>query len=85
MEDLPKMSLQRLFEDMDDPRVVGRCSYSLKEVVLIAICAVLSGAESWTEIEEFGVCNHHSRFTIALPGIQPQSSTRKPEDAINGS
>lgn len=54
MEDLPKMSLQRLFEDMDDPRVVGRCTYALKEVVLIAICAVLCGAESWTEIEEFG-------------------------------
>lgn len=54
MEDLPRISLMRLFEDMDDPRVVGRCTYSLKEVVLIGICAVLSGAESWTEIEEFG-------------------------------
>jgi len=54
MEDLPKISLTRLFDDMDNPRVVGRCTYSLKEVVLIGICAVLSGAERWTEIEEFG-------------------------------
>jgi predicted transposase YbfD/YdcC len=54
MENLPKISLQRLFEDMDDPRVVGRCTYRLTEVVLIAMCGVLSGAESWTEIEEFG-------------------------------
>ncbi len=54
MENLPEISLQWLFEDMDDPRVVGRCTYALKEVVLIASCAVLCGAESWTEIEEFG-------------------------------
>jgi predicted transposase YbfD/YdcC len=54
MNDLPKISLQRLFEDMDDPRVVGRCTYPLAEVVLIGICGVLCGAETWTEIEEFG-------------------------------
>jgi predicted transposase YbfD/YdcC len=54
MDHLPKMSLSRLFEDMDDPRVVGRCTYRLTEVVLIGICGVLCGAETWTEIEEFG-------------------------------
>ena len=55
MSDLPKISLTRLFEDMDDPRVVGRCTYPLVEVVLMAICAVLCGAETWTEVEAFGV------------------------------
>lgn len=54
MENLPKISLTRLFEDMDDPRVVGRCTYALVEVVIIGICAVLCGAETWTEVEEFG-------------------------------
>lgn len=54
MNDLPKVSLQGLFENMDDPRVVGRCTYPLVEVVLIAICAVVCGAETWTEVEEFG-------------------------------
>lgn len=54
MENLPKISLTRLFEDMNDPRVVGRCTYPLVEVVLIGICAVLCGAETWTEVEEFG-------------------------------
>lgn len=54
MDNLPKISLTRLFEEMDDPRVVGRSSYPLVEVVLIGICAVLWGAETWTEIEEFG-------------------------------
>lgn len=54
MESLPKVTLTRLFEDMDDPRVVGRCTYPLVEVVVIGICAVLCGAETWTEVEEFG-------------------------------
>jgi predicted transposase YbfD/YdcC len=54
MDNLPKISLTRLFADMDDPRVVGRCTYPLTEVVIIAICAVLCGAETWTEVEEFG-------------------------------
>ena len=54
MSDLPKISLTRLFADMDDPRVVGRSTYPLVEVVMIAICAVLCGAETWTEVEEFG-------------------------------
>jgi predicted transposase YbfD/YdcC len=54
METLPKISLTGLFEDMDDPRVVGRCTYGLVEVVVIGICAVLCGAETWTEVEEFG-------------------------------
>lgn len=54
MENLPKISLTRLVEDMDDPRVVRRCTFPLVEVVLIAICGVLCGAETWTEVEEFG-------------------------------
>lgn len=54
MESFPKITLTRLFEDMDDPRVVGRCTYRLVEVVVIGICAVLCGAETWTEVEEFG-------------------------------
>ena len=54
MDNLPKISLQRLFAGRDDPRVVGRRTCPLAEVLLIGICGVLCGAETWTEIEEFG-------------------------------
>ena len=37
-----------------DPRVIGRSKYDLVELLVIVICAVLSGAEGWEEIEEFG-------------------------------
>lgn len=79
MDDLPKISLQRLFEDMDDPRVVGRCTYALKEVVMIAICAVLCGAESWTEIEEFGESKRAwlSQFLRLEQGIPSHDTFRR--------
>lgn len=78
-DDLPKISLQGLFEEMDDPRVVGRCTYSLKAVVLIAICAVLCGAESWTEIEEFGESKRAwlSQFLRLEQGIPSPDTFRR--------
>ncbi len=47
-------NLETYFGDLPDPRVIGRCSYQLVEIIAIAICAVLSGAEGWEDIEEFG-------------------------------
>ncbi len=47
-------SLEAYFGDMPDPRVVGRCEHKLVDIILIAICGVLCGAEGWEDIEEFG-------------------------------
>ncbi len=47
-------NLEAYFGDLPDPRVMGRCEYRLVDILLIAICAVLSGAEGWEDIEEFG-------------------------------
>jgi predicted transposase YbfD/YdcC len=47
-------NLEAYFGDLPDPRVIGRCEYKLVDIILIAICAVLSGAEGWEDIEEFG-------------------------------
>ena len=33
------------FEDIDDAHVQVRCDYVLVEILLIIVCAVLSGAE----------------------------------------
>jgi len=79
MNDLPKISLQCLFEDMDDPRVVGRCTYPLVEVVLIGLLGVLCGAESWTEIEEFGDSKRDwlSRFLPLTAGIPSHDTFRR--------
>ena len=54
MNKQPFASLEACFGDMPDPRVEGRCDHVLVEILLIAVCAVLCGAESWSEVEEFG-------------------------------
>jgi predicted transposase YbfD/YdcC len=47
-------SIEGCFSDISDPRVQGRCAYPLIEMITIAICAVVAGAETWTDIETFG-------------------------------
>ena len=42
------------FQNLSDPRQQGKVEHKLIDIVMIAISAVLSGAESWTEIELFG-------------------------------
>lgn len=54
MSEQPFTSLETCFGDLPDPRVQGRCDHKLIDIVLIAVCGVLCGAESWSEVEEFG-------------------------------
>jgi predicted transposase YbfD/YdcC len=53
MNEVP-VSLEACFGDLPDPRVVGRCDHKLLDIVIIAICAVITGADSWVEVETFG-------------------------------
>ena len=54
MADNPIPSIEECFGDIQDLRVSGRCWYPLLEVITIAICATLAGAETWVDIETFG-------------------------------
>jgi hypothetical protein len=47
-------SIEASFGDMADPRVQGRCDHKLIDIILIAICGVLCGADSWVGIETVG-------------------------------
>lgn len=54
MDNEARISLEAHFGDMPDPRVTGRCDHKLIDIIIVAICAVLSGAETWDEVELFG-------------------------------
>lgn len=43
-----------LFERLDDPRQQGKVQYPLAEILLLVLCAAICGADSITEIVEFG-------------------------------
>ncbi|MGQ9888890.1 MAG: transposase family protein [Aggregatilineales bacterium] len=42
------------FADVNDPRHDQRKWHMLSDILTLTICALLSGANSWTEIEEHG-------------------------------
>ena len=44
----------RIAKQVKDTRMQGMIEYPLKEILLIAFLAVLSGAETWTQIAQFG-------------------------------
>jgi hypothetical protein len=41
------------FEDLPDPRVVGRCDHKLLDIVAITVCAVISGLDEWEDIVDY--------------------------------
>ena len=49
-----EFSIQHLFADLEDPRQAHKIRHRLVDIVLLAILAVISNAQSWTEIQAFG-------------------------------
>src|SRR5437762_811752 len=51
----PPISLIHYFSDLPDPRIDRKKLHSLTDILCITICAVICGAQHWTQIEEFGL------------------------------
>lgn len=43
------------FSHLPDPRVEGRCDHKLIDIIVITVCAVVAGAETWVDVENFGI------------------------------
>ena len=54
VEIYPVMSIAEHFGRLTDPRMEERVEHRLLDIIVIAICGVICGADSWVEIEEFG-------------------------------
>ncbi len=50
MEENDLRDLERLFAQVDDPRMERTKMHRLQDIILLAICGVLCGAEGWVEI-----------------------------------
>ena len=48
------MQILKLIRDIKDPRIDGKIRHDFGMIIFIALCAVLSGCESWSDIEEYG-------------------------------
>jgi hypothetical protein len=76
MNEQPFASLEACFGDLPDPRVQGRCDHKLIDIILVTVCAVLCGAESWSEVEEFGEAREDwLKQYLDLPAGMPSHDT----------
>jgi predicted transposase YbfD/YdcC len=72
----PPLDLGRYFRRLKDPRVSGRCQHLLLDIVTIALCAVIAGANTWEEVATFGRCRLDWLKTfLALPNGVPSHDT----------
>jgi predicted transposase YbfD/YdcC len=66
----------KYFSELTDPRVERNREHLLEEILLIAIAAVLSGAESWNDIADYGLDKREWLKTfLRLPGGIPSHDT----------
>lgn len=66
----------KYFAELKDPRVERNRDHLLEEILLMAIAAVLSGAESWNDIEEYGKAKlDWLRSFLRLPSGIPSHDT----------
>jgi len=54
MEKQPAVALLEHFANLPDPRIARHRWHKLSDILVIAVCAVLCGAESFPAIEDFG-------------------------------
>lgn len=54
VEQFSQASLIKYFSKVDDPRVEYLVEHKLIDIITIAVCAVIAGADNWVEVEQFG-------------------------------
>lgn len=54
MSDEPTASITDHFASLEDPRIDRTKRHQLLDIIVIAICAIICGADDWVEVELFG-------------------------------
>lgn len=72
----PIKALETHFQKMHDPRLNRTKEHKLIDIIAIAICAIICGAQGWTDIELFGNRKYAWLKTfLELPGGIPSHDT----------
>ena len=50
----PAITISEHFADLEDPRIDRTKLHQLLDIIVIAVCAVICGADTWVAVEEFG-------------------------------
>ena len=83
-----RLSLIEHFQQVSDPRVKGRCDHELVDVLVIALCCLLCGGETFNDMEDFGRAKRkwfktflrlrggipkHDTFNRVLAALKPEA------------
>ena len=72
----PRVAIAKHFAPLQDPRVERTKQHLLLDILVIAVCAVICGADSWVEIEAFGKAKRKwLRQFLRLPNGIPSHDT----------
>jgi predicted transposase YbfD/YdcC len=75
----PALAIQTHFADLQDPRIERTRLHGLLDIVGIAICAVLCGAEGWEDIATYGSAKYDwlKTFLALANGIPSHDTFRR--------
>ncbi len=59
------LTIIECFSDLVDPRQQDRCDHKLIDIIFIAVCAVISGTDPFTDMEEFGKSKEAQAATVS--------------------
>ena len=78
-------NLSSYFTDIKDPRVKRTKKHLLKDILVIAILAIITGAEGWEDIENYGYAKEQwlSEFLELPHGIPSDETFRRVFERIN--
>lgn len=85
MENKVSETIKKHFGTIPEPRLERTRLYELSEILFIAICAIICGAESWEDIADFGRDQEAwLRTVLPLPnGIPSHDTFRRVFGLIN--
>jgi predicted transposase YbfD/YdcC len=73
MEERDLQALETIFVQVEDPRIERTKLHRLRDIIIIAICGVICGADGWVGIEEFGKAKED--WLTELPNGIPSHDT----------
>lgn len=76
MTQTPLASIEAHFAALEDPRIDRTKKHHLRDILVIAICAVICGADGWVAVEAFGYAKFDWLATfLELPNGIPSHDT----------
>ncbi len=72
----PKTTIEEHFGELEDPRIDRTKRHKLIDIVVITICAVISGADDWVSIAMYGCAKYEwLQEFLELPNGIPSHDT----------